>query len=82
MSPLAVLLDVLTPATPSSQVPWDPYIQHYYADCDLYGRMVSHGHTTQDCNVGMVFNMLVLLDPALSEQLRTWVDDDYECEPA
>jgi hypothetical protein len=51
-------------------VPWDPYIQHYYADCDLYGRMIKYGYTTVDCDVGMVFNMHILLEPSVADKLR------------
>jgi hypothetical protein len=57
-----------------AQVPWDPYIQHYYADCDLYGRMIRYGHTIEECSVGMVFNMPILLEPGLANQLKKWVD--------
>jgi hypothetical protein len=57
------------PALPP-QVPWDPYIQHYYADCDLYGRMIEYGYNLVNCDVGMVFNMHTLLEPGLADKIK------------
>jgi hypothetical protein len=72
----AVAVTTVVASTLPPQVPWDPYIQHYYADCDLYGRMIRYGHTIEECNVGMVFNMPILLEPVLADKLKKWVYDD------
>jgi hypothetical protein len=54
---------------PCMQVPWDPYIIHYYADCDLYGRMLVNGRTHHHCTVGPVFNMHHVLDSGAADKL-------------